>query len=83
MYETAKCMISSYLYMSPNKRWILYIAAIICIALALIGGMMYPLNQLDIISILAYEVVVIFFMLAIIKLIYDRGLPDNTEYEPM
>ena len=83
MYEMAKCMIYFTLYMSPNKRWILYIAVIICIALAIIGGMIYPMNQLDILSILLYEAVVILIMLAIIKLIYDRGLPDDPEYEPL
>jgi len=63
--------------MSPDRYWILIIAAVICVGLAIAGGLMYPLNACGIFEILLFEISVIIVIFGLIRLIYDRGLPDE------
>lgn len=59
-----------------DRYWIIYLAAIICIGLVLVGGLMYPMNLRDPLEIILFEVVSLVIIIAIIRLIYVRGLPD-------
>ena len=63
--------------MSPDRYWILIIAAVICVGLAIAGGLMYPLNARGIFEILLFEISVIIVIFGLFRLIYDRGLPDE------
>jgi hypothetical protein len=63
--------------MIADRYWILVITAIICIALAITGALFYPLNTQPIPYLVAYELLTILFILGIMKLIYERGLPEE------
>ena len=63
--------------MSPDRNWILIIAAVICVGLAIAGALMYPLNARGIFEILLFEISVIVVIFGLFRLIYDRGLPDE------
>ncbi len=62
---------------APDRYWIVYLAAIICIVLILAGGFMYPLNQRDPLEIVLFEIVSIVIIIALMLLIYKKGLPDD------
>jgi uncharacterized membrane protein YccC len=60
--------------MSPNRDWILFIAAIVALALAVSSAFMYPLNEMELPAILVYELLVFAGVLSIIYLIYRKGI---------
>ena len=62
---------------TPERNWIIYVAAIICAGLLLAGGLMYPMNLRDPLEIILFEIVSFLVLFAIIGLIYQRGLPDE------
>ncbi|MGV9103879.1 MAG: hypothetical protein ACOC3C_07175 [Candidatus Thorarchaeota archaeon] len=63
--------------MIADRYWILIITAIICMALAISGAFFYPLDTQPITYLLAYELLTILFILGLMKLIYERGLPEE------
>jgi len=63
--------------MSPDRYWILIIAAVICLGLSIAGGLMYPLNARGIFEIIVYEIGVIIVVIGLFYLIYERGPPDE------
>ncbi|MHA1576858.1 MAG: hypothetical protein ACTSU3_05810 [Candidatus Thorarchaeota archaeon] len=63
--------------MSPDRYWILVIAAIACVALTIAGGFMYPLNAQGIFEIIIFEIAVLIVIFGLFRLIYARGLPDE------
>jgi len=63
--------------MSPDRYWILIIAAVICAGLVIACGFMYPLNARGIFEILLFEISVIIVIFGLFRLIYVRGLPDE------
>lgn len=62
----------------PPRRIFFRITALLCFILAIIGGVMYPLNTLHIFWIFLYEAVVILGALGIIALLYRRGFEDSS-----
>ena len=69
-------MLSSLIRMVVERDWILYITAIVCVILTLVGNFMYPLNEMDILYILAFDVALILGVFGILRLIQKRGLED-------
>lgn len=63
--------------MSPDRYWILIIAAVICVGLSIAGGLMYPLNARGIFEIILFEISTIIVIFGLFRLIYKRGLPDE------
>lgn len=64
-------------YMRLKPQWILYLVAIICCVLALVGGLSYPLVNQGLLNIIAYEAAVILVTLGLLLLVYKKGLPDT------
>jgi hypothetical protein len=63
--------------MRPNSRWIIITGTIICIILAIWGGLSYPLTGQGIVDIILYEIPVFIGVAAISVLIYMKGAPDS------
>ena len=63
--------------MSPDRYWILIIAAVICVGLSIAGGLMYPLNARGIFEIILFEISAIIVIFGLFRLIYEKGLPDE------
>jgi hypothetical protein len=61
----------------PTHRLTLQVLGFICIALAVVGGMMYPLNTMSIFEILAYVLSVSTGISGILFLLYRRGFGDE------
>lgn len=74
--ESSKWRVSSLNPMTEGRVWILYITAIVCIALVFVSNFMYPLNEFEIVYILAYDLAVILGILGIIRLVQKRALED-------
>ncbi|MCK5239002.1 MAG: hypothetical protein KAR33_05605, partial [Candidatus Thorarchaeota archaeon] len=58
------------------REWILIITMAICMALGLVGALMYPLNEQSILVILGYEGLLILGTFGILRLIQKRALED-------
>ncbi|TXT56915.1 MAG: hypothetical protein BAJATHORv1_20513 [Candidatus Thorarchaeota archaeon] len=65
--------------MKPTRHWILGIAGVICIMLAVIGGMSYPLTEEPLLTVILYELVIIPPIFCILYLAYRRGLPAEQQ----
>lgn len=64
------------LCMDTGREWILIITMAICMALGLVGALMYPLNEQSILVILGYEGLLILGTFGILRLIQKRALED-------
>jgi len=62
--------------METGREWILAVTMIVCIVLGLIGALMYPLNEQNILIIILYELMLILVTYGILRLIQKRGLED-------
>ncbi len=62
--------------MPPHKD-IYYIVGITCMILAMSGGLMYPLNTMDILWIILYEMTIFFSISGILFLIYREGFEEE------
>ena len=62
--------------MPPNKV-IFQIVGIICIILAMFGAFMYPLNTIDILWVILYEVTIFFAVVGILILIQKEGFEEE------
>ncbi|MDF1537455.1 MAG: hypothetical protein P1Q69_00940 [Candidatus Thorarchaeota archaeon] len=62
--------------MTAEREWILYIAGIVSVAIALVSNFMYPLNEMGILYILAFDATIIFGVFCILLLIQKRALED-------
>jgi hypothetical protein len=67
--------------MSPNRQWILIITGAICIALTVIGIVSHPSLYQNPLELLGYSIGIPLGIIAILLLVYFRGLPE--EPEPM
>jgi hypothetical protein len=68
--------------MSLNRKWILYIALAVCIILAVIGGISYPLTEEQgLLDQIIYTVGISIGAILIFLLVYFRGLPDEPTEE--
>jgi hypothetical protein len=63
--------------MLTGRQYILIAAGIITVALSLAGGLMYPLVNQGILTIVIYEIVVILGISALLMLIYRKGMEDS------
>jgi hypothetical protein len=61
----------------PAHRMTLQVLGLICIGLAVIGGMMYPLSTMSAFEILAYVLSVSAGISGILFLLYRRGFGDE------
>jgi hypothetical protein len=57
----------------PPHKFIYMIVGVICAILAILGGLMYPLNTVNIFWIILYEVTVCFSVAGILLLIRHEG----------
>lgn len=69
-------MLSSLIRMTAEREWILYIAGILSVAIALVSNFMYPLNEMGILYVLAFDATVILGVFAILRIIQKRALED-------
>lgn len=76
MIESSKWVLSSLILMAAEREWILYIVGIVCIAITLVSNFMYPLNEMEILYILAFDISVILGVLGVLRLIQKRALED-------
>ena len=61
----------------PPQKVFFQIVGIICIILAILGGFMYPLNTMDILWIILYEVTIFFAVVGILLLIQKEGFDEE------
>jgi TRAP-type C4-dicarboxylate transport system permease small subunit len=61
----------------PSLRVIFQVLGFICIILAIIGGLMYPMNTMSIFEISAYVVSVSLGISGILFLLYRRGFGEE------
>ncbi len=62
--------------MPPHKA-VYQIVGIICMILAMLGGLMYPLNTMDILWIILYELTIFLSISGILLLIYRQGFGEE------
>lgn len=62
---------------TPDRYWIIYLAAIICIVLVLAGCLSYPMNQRDPLEIILFEIISSVIIIGLMLLISKKGLPDD------
>jgi len=77
MTENPKRDINNHVDMSLKLKWILYLVAIICCFLAIVGGLSYPLINQGLLEIMMYEAVVFLVTFGILLLVYKRALPET------
>jgi hypothetical protein len=63
--------------MRPRAQWLVYFAAVVCLILAALGGLSYPLSGAGLPSIIAYEVGIFIGIFSILLLIHQKALPDS------
>ncbi|MDH4213988.1 MAG: hypothetical protein OEV85_08720 [Candidatus Thorarchaeota archaeon] len=61
----------------PGHRVIFQVVGVICIMLAIIGGLMYPINMMSIFEFFAYVVTVSLGISGILFLLYRRGFGEE------
>ena len=69
-------MVSSLIRMAEEQEWILYIVGIVSVGITLVSNFMYPLNEMGILYILAFDAAVILGVFGILRLIQKRALED-------
>lgn len=57
----------------PPHKMVYQIVGIICMILAMLGGLMYPLNTMDILWIILYELTILFGVSGILIIIHKEG----------
>jgi hypothetical protein len=62
--------------MSLHRKWLFYLVGLVCIALAVAGGIMYPSTPWGIFTPILYVSIIVFFALGILRLIYLKGFPE-------
>jgi hypothetical protein len=64
----------------PPHKVIFQIVGVICMILAMLGGLMYPLNTMDILWVILYEMTIFFAVSGILLLInregFEKGATD-------
>jgi hypothetical protein len=61
----------------PSHRAVFYVVGVICIILAILGGLMYPINTMSIFEFSAYVISVSLGALGILYLLCTRGLGEE------
>ena len=62
--------------MPLHKKHLFYLAALVCIALAVAGGIMYPPTPWGVLAPVFYVFITVLTALGILRLVYLKGLPD-------
>jgi hypothetical protein len=62
--------------MSVHRKWFFVLAGLVCIVLALAGGILYPPTSWGILTPTLYVSVIVLFSLGILRLVYLRGFPE-------
>ena len=60
-----------------SLRTLFLIIAIICIALTVIGGLMYPMNTMSIFEVSAYVLTVSLGIIGLLFLLHQRGFDES------
>jgi hypothetical protein len=63
--------------MSLHRKWPFYLTGLVCIALALVGGVMYPPTPWGILAPILYVLIIVLGALGLIRLIYLKGFPNQ------
>jgi hypothetical protein len=63
--------------MSLHRKWFFYLAGLVCIALAIAGGVLYPPTPWGILTPILYITVITLLTIGILRLIYLRGFPGQ------
>ena len=63
--------------MSLHRKWLFYLIGLVCIILAVIGGIMYPPTPWGIVTPILYVSIIIFSTAVLLRLIYVKGLPKQ------
>ncbi|MHA2056937.1 MAG: hypothetical protein ACXACG_08695 [Candidatus Thorarchaeota archaeon] len=63
--------------MSLHRKWLFYLAGLVCIALAIAGGILYPPTSWGILTPILYVSVIVFCTTGILYLIYRKGFPGQ------
>jgi len=61
----------------PPQKIVYQIVGLICMILAMLGGLMYPLNTMDILWIILYEITIFLSISGILLLIYRQGFGEE------
>jgi hypothetical protein len=62
--------------MSLHRKWLFYLAGLVCIVLATVGGIMYPPTPWGIFTPIIYVSIIVLSTIGILRLIYLRGFPE-------
>ena len=62
----------------PPHKVIFQIVGVICMILAMLGGLMYPMNTMDILWVILYEMTIFFAVSGILLLINREGFEKGT-----
>ena len=67
-------------FMSLHRKWLFILAALVCVSLAIIGGIMYQEILMEtpwsIIGPIVYVSLIVLCTIGILRLIYVRGFPE-------
>ncbi|MFW9843885.1 MAG: hypothetical protein ACFFEV_04860 [Candidatus Thorarchaeota archaeon] len=63
----------------PPHKVIFQIVGLICMILAMLGGFMYPLNTMDVLWIVLYEMTIFLGVSGILLLIQYEGFEEEEE----
>lgn len=74
--ESPKSPLSNARFMSLLKKWAVYLTCLICIMLAISGGLLYPSTPWGILAPILYVSVVVLCVIGMLRLIYLKGIPD-------
>ena len=61
----------------PPHKVMFQIVGLVCMILAMLGGFMYPLNTMDILWVVLYEMTIFLGVSGILLLIQYEGFDDN------
>jgi len=61
----------------PPDKVVYQIVGIICMILAMLGGLMYPLNTMDILWIILYELTIFLCVSGILLIIRKEGFTEE------
>ncbi|MFW9973738.1 MAG: hypothetical protein ACFFDQ_00535 [Candidatus Thorarchaeota archaeon] len=59
-----------------HRKWLFYLTGLVCIALAVAGGLLYPDTQWGILAPVSFVLVVSLVAIGLLRLIYLKGLPE-------
>jgi hypothetical protein len=61
----------------PPHKVVFQIVGLVCMVLAMLGGLMYPLNTMDILWVVLYEMTIFLGVAGILLLIQYKGFEEE------